>query len=438
MEDQQSDLQRRFNRCESLAEYVSDGLTNDKALEESTAELARVVQKETTLRENCKLTYDSLDTERARLKRGLQQIRDDHDALDANKMSHAAGEMSQAMLDSLAVAILGRDGNLDRVRCISQGNRNALLSSEKGQLERKLDEAQCRVSTSKLAYQELQDESDSLRSDLEEIKTRLRMKTRQLKTVRQVTTGEMSSFKAELEDTRWSLQYSEVTRLEELVYGAGWSGLVHNSITISSLQEDIDDLVALCAHYQTEGTCLRKDLENAAIADQQAITKLQGELEKLKQDIRRKDADIYASKRGEVGLAKSFAVQSGHPRLDFQTWKPFVQCLRDTVWAQGTQSWYSWTVLPLWGPHPFELDPEQPTGLIELLARLYGVVIPGALEQAILWLHLLTTRLGSASNLPLGVIATVLGKLLKSIEEIAIEGQFSLQLFAFALLQTSY
>ncbi|KAI1409440.1 hypothetical protein F5Y13DRAFT_193192 [Hypoxylon sp. FL1857] len=343
MAAQQLDRQERLARCEDLESYVSDKPTNDRMLQQSTEELSRVADVEKILRENSESTYDGLSTQYRRLKRGLQGIKD-YDELNAERLLHAGKKMKQAMFGGLAAAALGRDGDLDNLRNISPGHRNALLSSERDQLRKKLDDTQRRASLATLSNRELRDRLDLLEDRLEETETLLDVKTEQLKRLHKV-----------------------------------------------------------------------KDKEIRALENR-----------------------ISTMECGDHGLARYFAVQSGRRGVeDFRTWLPFVQCIRDTDWVQYRVLSSSWTILPSWGLYFLDPEPDQPTGLVELLARLYGTVIPGALEEPTQWLHLLIRELESANIFPLGVVVAVLGRLLDGIERMGIEGDFSLQLFLVAILQTT-
>ncbi|KAI4868252.1 hypothetical protein F4820DRAFT_155016 [Hypoxylon rubiginosum] len=388
------DLREREKRCEMIAKYVQDGAGNDAKLERDTEDIRRVLEEEKDLRRNCESTLTRLSENTERLSRGLRDLQDDSGKVDMEMLSRKAKSLEQAKFDNLVALILGRDGSLDRLRSMSQAHRDSLLNAEKDQLEQTLRDDIVRLH---IALNDNKAQASEVGKQLGELQKSMR---------------DQHSMIRGLEDANGELQSH-----------------------ISGLEKSMD------MTRDTNDAKLRSSEQSRAQAEN-TVAKLEREVSRLKEDVVSKDTtvanlDVSQLRKVQSGLASFFASLAS-PAVsgeDLRTWTSYIGELQSAGWVQALPSEPPWTMLPL---QTRDLQPDPtvtPTGLIELLTRLYGVPLQDGNALPIQLLHLLTRQIATANMLPAGGILAVLGRLVSALESTPMERDRTLQLLVFGLVQ---
>ncbi|KAI1775547.1 hypothetical protein F4818DRAFT_416837 [Hypoxylon cercidicola] len=421
------DLDARLQRCEDVVEYVRDEADNNAVLDRCTADIRHVLDLEKELRRSCELTSTRLTKHTQRLQQAFRDTQDEFGKIDTKMLSRKARSLDQAKFDNLAALILGREGSLDRLRGISQAHRDALLNSEKEQLEKNLRDDIAGL------YRVIEDEKALASKNgrlLSESEKSVRDKDLKISSLEKANL-ELQSDISGLENTRDAAEAKAMSFEQSL--GKAEATIAELEREIRRLREDVTSKDATVANLNRQVESLTSLYDTgrarAEVQDQ--------ELSKLKANCSQSEHDISELRKIQHGLASFFATQAGFAfsQEDLGTWTSFIGQLQHAGWVRGLESERPWTMLPLQARH-LRPDPTvTPAGLVEMLTRLYSVPLSEGDGLPTQLLHLLTQQIGIANMLPLGGIVVVLDRLLSALEPTTLERDRTLQLLAFGLLQ---
>ncbi|KAI6088705.1 hypothetical protein F4821DRAFT_81178 [Hypoxylon rubiginosum] len=472
------DQEERLNRCEEMSKYVLSGGGNDDQLQRDTEDIKRVLRDEKELRENCQSTLTRLSMHTDRIKKGLQVIRDGSGKIDMQMLARKAESLEQAKFDNLVALILGRDGSLGRLRGMSQAYKDALLNSEKEQLQENLNSERdqlANLNTEKVRLEaDLNSQRDRLailNSEKERLEVRLHRLVN-LKSEKDKLQNDLNFARALVAEKKEYLGgeivdlYSrfEVAKLDASDAKKEVSGLkkslLEKDSEILELKETNDELNSHISGFEISLNMIQNEASDSkqALADaQDTIAGLERDKTHLGQDVTSKNSTIanletevqnltslYDVSKAQVksrddelaeykvkvsnlehkvselrdiqrDMDDFFAVQAGHSSSQDLEIASFVAELRQVGWVQGVQSRSPWTMLPPRGRHLLPDPKVEPAGLVELLTRLYGATLEGN-SLPVQLLHLLTRQIGTANMLPLGGIVAVVGCLVSALE----------------------
>lgn len=425
------DLREREKRCEMIAKYVQDGAGNDAKLERDTEDIRRVLEEEKDLRRNCESTLTRLSENTERLSRGLRDLQDDSGKVDMEMLSRKAKSLEQAKFDNLVALILGRDGSLDRLRSMSQAHRDSLLNAEKDQLEQTLRDDIVRLH---IALNDNKAQASEVGKQLGELQKSMRDQHSMIRGLEDAN-GELQSHISGLEK---SMDMTRDTNDAKLRSSEQSRAQAEN--TVAKLEREVSRLKEDVVSKDTTVANLDGQVQNLSSLYDASRTRLRSqdeELSKYKADTSRLDHEVSQLRKVQSGLASFFASLAS-PAVsgeDLRTWTSYIGELQSAGWVQALPSEPPWTMLPL---QTRDLQPDPtvtPTGLIELLTRLYGVPLQDGNALPIQLLHLLTRQIATANMLPAGGILAVLGRLVSALESTPMERDRTLQLLVFGLVQ---
>ncbi|KAI1458662.1 hypothetical protein F4805DRAFT_474178 [Annulohypoxylon moriforme] len=123
-------LERRLNKCQKFLKCLTEG---------TEANRAKTRQRD---------IYIAAKSRLEDFENGFQSlVKQDQNKIDSEMLLEKSAKLEQAKFENLAALILGRDGNLDALRAMSQEHRDLLVNTEKDILQGRVKDLEARLSS---------------------------------------------------------------------------------------------------------------------------------------------------------------------------------------------------------------------------------------------------------------------------------------------------